>query len=360
MDMLATSPELSDSSDHLEVIRLRYGDEPEYIDFLDRLGRSNASVLAYHYPFYRDMLVDLGVGDPLYLVAWRGAEMVGVLPGFSRESEAGAAYCSLPFFGPNAGALCGADEEGPSIQRALLEGAIDWITRRDDPLSASFYTPFLADDFEAYDVTLPDAVMVEKTTQYLDLHEARWSGKILYDLRKARKAGVEVVSEPSPEHLDEFFRIYRENCRHQGIPCKPKAAFYRLVGGAGNKDRVGCYVATQDGRVIAGLIVLLGPQTLSYYLPATREDSRTLQPGSLLIDRAVNDARECGIRYWNWEASPSPTSGVHKFKRKWGSAESRYRVYATAFKSLDRLRQIGVETLVREYPYFFVYPFDAL
>jgi lipid II:glycine glycyltransferase (peptidoglycan interpeptide bridge formation enzyme) len=121
-----------------------------------------------------------------------------------------------------------------------------------------------------------------------------------------------------------------------------------------------CYFAIHQEQMIGGLLILWGGLTASYYTPCSLASARTLQPGPALIDCAVKDARQRGIRYWNWESSPSRESGVYRYKQKWGSLEQDYRIYLVPFRELDDYRQLGKGKLASEFPYFFVYPYDQL
>src|SRR4051812_34188191 len=113
--------------DALKVTLLEKTTDAVYAAFLDRLSGKNPAVLGYHYPFYRDMLVSAGIGEPLYYGAWAGPELVGVLPGFIKKSPAGLAYCSLPFFGPNAGVLCAGGDAESEIHRELLTTVLRYL-----------------------------------------------------------------------------------------------------------------------------------------------------------------------------------------------------------------------------------------
>jgi len=75
-------------------------------EFLSKLSEVDSCVLGYHFPFYRDMLLGIEVGEPFYLGLFEEDEIVAVLPGFIKTSELGKVYSSLPFFGPNSGVLC--------------------------------------------------------------------------------------------------------------------------------------------------------------------------------------------------------------------------------------------------------------
>ncbi len=334
--------------------------DEECCAFLDRLGETSPSVLGYHYPLYRDMLTHIDAGAPFYWGAWSGSQLIGLLPGFLRKAGSGIAYCSLPYFGPNAGVVCGAGEESREIHSSLLTAVLDYVAAQPDPLTASFYTPFLFDRFKLYADFIPEAVIVPKKTLYLDLQNPTWESKIRYDLNKAKRHGLTVSEQLSPERIETLYDIYRQNCLDHGIPLKPKPAIEFLLARGIESGRVSCYLALEGASIEAGLIVIWGPRTVSYYLPCSTGRGRSLQAGTYLIDWSIKEGARRGVRYWNWESSPSIDSGVYRFKSKWGSIESDYRVYIRPFASAEKLRAIGAAGIAGQYPYFYVYPFDRL
>jgi len=51
---------------------------------------------------------------------------------------------------------------------------------------------------------------------------------------------------------------------------------------------------------------------------------------------------------------------VYRFKRSFGATETfQYATYAHS-EQLPRLLQLGSQELARRYPWYYVYPFDAL
>lgn len=343
---------------NIDVEELATVQDAEIETFLDELGSLSHAVLGYHYPFYRDVLVEMGVGKPVYLGARLGGELVGMLPAFVRESEIGSAYCSLPFFGPNAGVLCADGRHQDDIHAALLQALLD-RARQANALSCSVYTPFLFEDFAQYDRFRPD-VVVEKFTQYTNLQGAAWNSSIRYDLRRAERLGVTIEEGILPERLDAFYAIYRSNCEDYGIPLKPKRCVELLVEPHVVGRRTRLYFAMQGGQMIAGLLAIHSPATASYYIPCTLHEARTLQPGTVLINRSFQDVQEAGVQIWNWEASPSRESGVYRYKEKWNAVEKTYRIYIWTPRGLEPFRQAGKDRLATEFPYFFIYPYDRL
>ena len=332
--------------------------DDELVAFLDELSADSASVLGYHYPFYRDMLTAIEVGEPIYLGARCEGKLIGYLPAFMKKSAAGVVVGSLPYFGPNAGVLCG-NERPEQVHSALLE-ELARRARAMNALSCAIYTPFQFRDFELYEQALPGWEKVEKFTQYQRLDADVRDPAVGRNLRKAQRLGVTLSSEVTAERMATFFSIYEQNCHEFGIPLKPRAA----VDWLGRAKLVGkntlLYFAFHEGRMIGGLIMVWSPKVASYYIPCSLTEARSLQPSTVLIDAAMAEARAQGIEFWNWESSPGRDSGVYQFKKKWGAVESEYRIYIETFAGRDKLRELGREGIAREFPYYFVWPFNRL
>jgi len=339
--------------------------DSELTDFLDSLGRSDdgSFVLGYHYPEYRDaILLALRPGSEACYLAARDAEGVlcGVLPGIIGCDEGTACYNSLPFFGPNVGVL--ASGEHPNyvqIAEALVKTAID-VARAKNALTATFYTAFVPQHCKSRpfpELPLGDVARVSRQTQYVDLHaNVEWPSVRRRNIRKASTGGVKVETDLSADQVEEVLAIYALNCAEYGIPQKPFESIRHLI----STKLATLYAALCDGRVVAGLIVVWGPRTASYYLPCCASQFRSLHPGTLLVDRVCVDARERGVRYLNFESSPGPHSGVYRYKQAWGAIEANYELIVARFCSLEELRNSGYTGIVAAFPFFFVYPFSQL
>ena len=116
-----------------------------------------------------------------------------------------------------------------------------------------------------------------------------------------------MTSEITRERFLEFDEIYRQNCADYGIPSKPRECIEFLCSESVRGRFTQLYLAVMEGNVVAGLLVLFSPTTVNYYVPCLRASFRSQQPGSLLIDHAVQEAHSRGLRYWNWESSPAKT-----------------------------------------------------
>jgi hypothetical protein len=337
-------------------------DDKEVVEFLNKIGRGNPSILGYHYPNYRDMLEKIGVGEPLYIgLRNQNEKLVALLPGFLKTQAIGTVYSSLPFFGPNAGILT---MFGNTEKDVLFEILISFLLKHLDNyemISASFYSNFFDNsDVELLQQYLPGHIVIDKFTNYVSLEKFKLNSSLEYDIRKAVKSGVKIRQASGDLDVEEIFDIYIKNCDDYGIPPKPKDCLKELIKQSEYHETTKTYVAEYENKIIGALIMIYSPQTASYYLPCSIHEFRSFQPTTLLINHAIQESIRKEIKIWNWESSPSKDSGVYKFKKKWGSIDGSYKVFVNSYKPNTFFKQLGQAEIARLYPYFFVFPFNLL
>ncbi|MEO8769689.1 MAG: GNAT family N-acetyltransferase [Ferruginibacter sp.] len=342
------------------IKRLGKEDEVLYDAFIKKNSIENPSVLGYHYNFYKKALEDSNVGEAFYTGLYDSDDIIAVLPGFIKTSNVGTVYNAMPFFGPNAGVLATIEHNTYEVHEALINYVCDQLNGFENILSAAFYTPFLSDNVEWYKQILQTDLVVDKYTQYLDIQSTELSAKIKYDLRKAEKAGLTLSTDINDEKVNTLFEIYTQNCIDYSIPPKPKSFIESLASASRKGEQVDFCFAHYENEIVGGMIVLYSATTLSYYLPCSLTSARTIQPVTVMIDHALQQAKQRGLKYWNWESSPTKESGVYKFKEKWGSIESEYKIFIKTFCSKEKFVEIGKEKIAEVFPYFFVYPFHLI
>ena len=298
----------------IDVEELAKVHDAEIETFLDELSRQSPAVLAYHYPFYRDMLVELGIGTPQSLGAYRGDALVGLLAVFERQSEAGIAHCSLPYFGPNAGVVCSTGPEQEAIHAALLGCLLERArakrrlelrstrrcsvgtspcTKRTGPTPwwrGSPNTPrFRTRPGTAAFVTIC-GVPTGWALRYPPIsvpsgsrHSTRSTSRTARTRYTAQVEAVRRVSHRSrtPEPPRVGLRGPARGTRGWWTP------------GAGFPG---------NGQLLSPLFAARSP--------------RALQPGTLLINRAFRDLEAAGARLWNWEALSQPRFGCLSLQGK--------------------------------------------
>lgn len=346
-----------------DIVHIDFLERTEFKEFLTALSSENESVLGYHYPSYLQMLEKTGIGKfhGVVLKEEKTEQIFGFLPGFLKSSEIGSVYSSMPFFGPNAGLLMSRSRSNyfEALTAALncLENSFD----RTSMISASFYTPFHHEELLSnYHESLPQALRVDKFTSFIKLDELQLSTSLQYDIRKALKSGVEIKAVNDAESAQAIYDIYIQNCIDYGIPPKSKECIDMLVSQSSSSGNTESYVASVDGKVIGGLIMIYSEKTASYYLPCSIHEYRSYQPTTLLIKHSMDLCIERGLTFWNWESSPSKDSGVFKFKQKWGSQEGQYQVLIKPYKEESFFRELGASKIASYFPHFFVFPFNLL
>jgi hypothetical protein len=335
---------------------LTASDDAKLIAFLDQTSVGKGTVLAYHYPFFRDALTNTGVGDPLYLGALKDNKLIGVLPGFIKTSEDGTVYNSLPFFGPNGGVQC--QEANNDCHVPLFSFLMDYLDTNFDMLSAAIYSPFMPGTEQYYE-SLQAPIVVDKFTHFIDMENHTLPGVRRRDINTARKRNVTILDNLSHDDMEKLFEIYKTNCNDYGIDLKPWSLFEYFLENQ-NSERLLISAAEYEGEMIAGLITLYSKDVASYYIPCQKHENRSLQPVPFLIDHHMAKTRATGVRFWNWESSPSMDSGVAAFKKRWGSLDGTYKVHVIPFKPDSVFAEFGTEKIQQNYPWFFVYPFNRI
>ena len=97
---------------HIETLTPEY--ESEYCALVENASGSPLS----HTLVWRDTLCTLGMGDPIYWVAFRGEQLQGALPAFVYHSELGTVLNSLPFVQSTGGFISSPDLN--PVERAKL------------------------------------------------------------------------------------------------------------------------------------------------------------------------------------------------------------------------------------------------
>ncbi|MBM3503519.1 MAG: GNAT family N-acetyltransferase [Alphaproteobacteria bacterium] len=320
------------------------------------LCAATPSHLIYATWSFRSFLRDTLGCRPSYLGAIdQAGNLVAALPLMSQEGRFGRVVNSLPFFGSNGG-LIGADPAA----RATLWSAYVGIARAPGTAAATvIFAPG-----ESVDLPVAPDFADRRIGQITDLGLARSSealfaaidGSSRRNVRKAESSGVEVVidNDAFPALQD----IHRENMAAIGGREKPTRFFELLPRHFRAGVEYNIYVARLGGEIVAALLLFYAGRTVDYYIPATRLSARAAQPSAAILFRAMRDAADAGYTAWNWGGTWVTQDGVLRFKRKWAAHDVPYD-YHVLLNNRELLTQTP-KTLLNEYPFFYVLPFDAL
>lgn len=339
----------------MEIRRLTEEWEPAYEVFV----QGHPFSLLYYSLSYKKFLESLLGCEAHYLLAMDGDTLRGVFPMMKKAGKYGDVYNSLPFYGSHGGILADGRES-----LALLTSAYHDLLDKEPLVTATVISnPLTGQD----DLPLTHHLLDQRISQMTELS---FSGDIeeqilraiepsaRRNVKKALGAGIEVVIENDNDQFDFLMRVHKANMEAMGGRSKPDT-FFRLVADCFDAGKhYDLYVARLEREAIAGLLVFYYNRVVEYFVPATVEEFRSLQPLALIIYKAMVDASRKGLKLWNWGGTWLTQQGVYRFKKKWSTLERRYFYYT--FVKNQEIYDCRLEELLAEYGHFFVLPFSAL
>lgn len=351
----------------IDVRNLSDEDDSRYQALIDS---SNLSTI-HHSLKYRDLLrAALGPSRDFYLGAFEDEKLVAALPLFRAEGPLGAVYNSLPFFGSHGGLVfaddCHNEEAASQIKDRLI-----FQLQAENALACTVIEPLFSASPSKFDS--PDWMKSQERLGQFNLFQqaeippfqpgdllTKLPPKRRWDVRKAKKNGFAVTHGGGDQEFSILEALHLESMeRVGGIPKNP--SFFNGLRETFEYDQdYRIYLAELQGEVVSALLVLFFKDTVEYFLPATKSASLSLQPMSLLIFTAMQDAVvEKNSTIWNWGGTWQTQLGVYEFKRGWGASELKYS-YWTFVNRESEITLHSKENYIEWYPNFFVYPFQEL
>lgn len=351
-----------------EIVKIEGELWNDYSAFLTEVPEA---MLYYSKP-YHDLLLDHLGCEAHYFAAKHDGKIVAVLPMMlSKVGSLGRVANSLPFYGSNGSILFGPNIEGEActtLSAALLDHATQYAITQDccaytfidNPLAEKTQTAVKSYfDFDPTDYRIGQITPLPEYQE--EGYDAVLMGMLQNprprNVRKAIKSGVTVRASNAQEDMDFLFKVHQDNIQAIGGISKEKSFFDAVVRIVPH-DLWKVYVAMKDGEPIAALLLFYFNETVEYFTPATIHDYRNLQPSAVLIFEAMKAAAQQGFNYWNWGGTWKTQTGVYDFKKKWGAADHEYYYYTTVLK--EEVLSASRETLLTEYPYFYVVSFSQL
>jgi hypothetical protein len=330
----------------------------------------NQFTLLYVSKEYLQMLEGFLSCDISVLIAFKDDHIEGYFPlAFKRNALYGNICNSLPFYGSNGGIIVtpGRDEDG-EIKAALLLAGERLIKQNKCVASTIISNPLDGRTDEwlkentGYDLIDERIGQITHLPQKTEGSNEESLLKTFEDprprnIRKALKEGVTVSFSNTADDLDFLYKVHFDNISAINGIAKEKR-FFDCVPKYFNNKQFRIYVAEYKGEKIGALLLFYNNNTVEYFTPAVIETYRNVQPSALLIYQAMLDAIKNGLKNWNWGGTWLTQGGVYEFKKKWGTTDYRYYYYIKIYDKsiLEQSR----ETLLKEYPYFFVVPFSSL
>jgi CelD/BcsL family acetyltransferase involved in cellulose biosynthesis len=155
---------------------------------------------------------------------------------------------------------------------------------------------------------------------------------------KAEREGLAYEDGRSEELLSKFYKLLVQTRRRHRLPPQSMAWFRNLTDCLPGRLKV--RVVSKDGRPIAGMITTQFRDTCVYKYGCSDARYHNLGGMSLLMWRAIQDAKASGALFFDFGRSDRENKGLVTFKENWGATMSPlpYHRYP---RGTDTRRQAG-------------------
>ncbi len=299
----------------MNVGLLEPGEEAKWEAFVS--SRPQATI--YHSLAWRNVTVE-GLGHtPKYLRATSAAgEITGVLPLFVVGGLWGRRLVSVPMR-DRAGVLADDDAStGALVSRAVAlrtELRCDYLELKQfGTLPADVVAAHRLQRVEHWVTTRIDlTVGRDRLWTALDRDAVRWA------INKARRSGVRVVEDSSPEGIERFYELFSRTRTRMGIPPFPPGLFraihrHIIMAGKGN-----LVLATVGDEAVNAMVSFFsGTSFLPAYAAPQRSVDKRFYPSESVFWHTIEWAVANGFTTYDFGADSPRQEGLLRFKRKWG------------------------------------------
>lgn len=285
-----------------------------------------------HLPGWQAVVRDSLGHRPCYIFARNEAgRLSGVLPLFQVKSIlSGSHLVSTPFVSE-----CGPVAESDEVVKALVErakGLCRELRSRYLEIRVSRQLPVdlpVNQYFFTYFVPLGEP---QKMWKALD-HRTRNA------VNKARKDGVVVKTDGSPEAMKAFYEVNLRTKTRLGSPAHPLSFFQAMQRELGGCFRL--YSAEYQGRVVSAGVAIRYNGVVNATHQASDHGYLEHHPNDAVSWQEMEDGGRDGFRYLDFGKTPADNTGLAQYKKKWKAEEKKlyYYYYPSVPKLMGSNRQ---------------------
>lgn len=177
----------------------------------------------------------------------------------------------------------------------------------------------------------PENTLVLDLTKDEEALLKEMKSKTRYNIRLAKRKGVEIKQAESEKDIDDFLKINQETAERDKFQAHENNYYRNLLQFFQNSDpQIKLLLAQYQGKVIAAIIVSFYNQTATYLHGASSGEHRNMMAPHLLQWAAIKITKQLGYKHYDfWGIAPSdqpnhPWSGISRFKRGFGGKEINY------------------------------------
>ena len=314
--------------------------------------KKNGNFLMHYSDKYLSFLDSALVGSSIESLNVKNeGQISGILPFSYQTSEKfGTTINSLPFFGSHGGPL--------SLDAASQSKLIVKFKDKIEDLNPSFVSlienPFHPlNDQSVKDLGLE--IVDYRIGQFTPLpsNMQQFHVKTRNAIRKGLKLKLDIKVSNKTEDWSWMHAVHEQSIKALGGIPKTKSIFKALQDSFG--EDIELWLGYLNGKPITGLVLIRYNEIIEYFTPVTEGSYKNSQALSALIYKLMKICSDRGSKLWNWGGTWENQTGVYRFKSRWGAVDKPYRYFNKVRSKC--LYEIPRQSLVDEFPYYYLYKF---
>jgi Acetyltransferase (GNAT) domain len=271
-------------------------------------------------PFFRDK-------RPFVVLAWQGERVVAAVSGVHEDGQLVCGLMSRP-------QACIDTTADPAVVADGLAGGLSEEADSDKVITFYSWNALNTLEKHGYRSKQEEGVVMLDLTEGPDELFKQFVDSRRRNIRKAIKRGIEVSIGSTRDEFKAYYDIYAEWCRRKQIG----SVTFEVLEEAFHLPYRRLFIARYEGKIIAGTIIRLYPNTLiEYAANSSLVDYLELRPNDLLHWRVIEWACAEGYKRYS-------LGGAHLFLRRFGGSivpVYRYRVDRTWLHRYELKESLG-------------------
>lgn len=199
----------------------------------------------------------------------------------------------------------------------------------------------------------PGKTLITDITQPIEDLLAGMHKKTRYDINLSNKHGIVVNS--SQASIEQGLQLLAETSKRQGFHSYPKSYYESLMDALDKPDsdcKARLYQASYQNKVISSAIMIDYHEIRTYLFGGSNNAYRAQMAPYALHWQAIRDAKQAGLKYYDWwgiQTATGKVPGFVQFKLRWGGREISYppakdliwhRTWYSIYKLLRKLNRL--------------------
>ncbi|NQE45227.1 hypothetical protein C5S31_04295 [ANME-1 cluster archaeon GoMg2] len=166
-----------------------------------------------------------------------------------------------------------------------------------------------------------------------------------------------IDTNPDEDTFNKWVEVYNRRFQELGGIPLPKWFYLNYYKESQTNDKNDFWVLRNDSVVLGGIFCSTGENIVDYGTSAFRSDYRKLYPTTFLLNSYFEKLIKEGIRYFNWQSSPSKGGGVYNYKMRWGAKEYEHYYFSKNLVDISEIIAIPLSKIKSELAGCYVLPY---